>query len=94
MGGIWFSQLSPLYLHHIIHHLKNNMRNSKEWIAVLDGKRIDSNGFYCSEFFRRTCVTSYNKKEAIRLLSKAKMHYFGTYKIPKEVRMRTDIISN
>ena len=34
------------------------MRNSKEWIATLNGTRIDSNGFYCSA----ACVTAYNKK--------------------------------
>ena len=90
MGGFGFLNYPPLYLHHIIHHLKNNMRNSKEWIAVLNGTRIDSNGFYCGA----ACVTSYNKKEAIRLLSKAKMHYFGTYKISKEVRRNTNIYAN
>jgi hypothetical protein len=66
------------------------MRNSKEWIAILNGTRIDSNGFYCGA----ACVTAYNKKEAIRLLSKAKMHYFGTYKINKEVRRNTNIYAN
>jgi hypothetical protein len=94
MGGFGFLEYPPYICIILFTTLKNNMRNSKEWIAVLNGTRIDSNGFYCSEFFRRTCVTSYNKKEAVRLLSKAKMHYFGTYKIPKEVRMRTGIISN
>ena len=66
------------------------MRHNKEWIAILNGTRINSDGFYGGY----ACVTAYTKKEAIRLLSKAKMYYFGTYKIPKEVRMRTGIISN
>jgi hypothetical protein len=66
------------------------MRNSKEWIAILNGTRIDSNGFYCSA----ACVTAYNKKEAIRLLSKAKMHYFGSYSISKEARKGTNVYHN
>jgi len=66
------------------------MRNNKEWIAVLNGTRIDSNGFYCGA----ACVTAYNKKEAIRLLSKAKMHYFGSYSISKEARRGTNVYQN
>jgi hypothetical protein len=66
------------------------MRNSKEWIATLNGTRIDSNGFYCGA----ACVTAYNKKEAIRLLSKAKMHYFGSYSINKEARRGTNVYHN
>ena len=90
MGGFGFLNYPPYICIILFTTIKNNMRNSKEWIAVLDGTRIDSNGFYCGA----ACVTSYNKKEAIRLLSKAKMHYFGTYKISREVRKNTNIYAN
>jgi hypothetical protein len=66
------------------------MKKEKEWIAILNGKRIDSNGFYSGH----ACVTAYNKKAAIRLLSKAKLYYFGTYKISKEVRRNTNVYCN
>jgi hypothetical protein len=66
------------------------MRHNKEWIAILNGTRINSDGFYGGY----ACVTAYTKKEAIRLLSKAKMYYFGTYKISKEVRRNTNVYAN
>ena len=47
------------------------MRRQKEWIAILNGSRIDCNGFYCGH----ACVTAYTKKEASRLLAKAKKYY-------------------
>ncbi len=66
------------------------MRKSKEWIAILNGKRIDSNGFYCSA----PCVTAYTKKEAQRLLSKAKKYYFNSYKLDWQISRNTFIRHN
>ena len=48
-----------------------------EWIVILDGKRIDNKGYFCSA----QCVTAYSKKEALRILSKAKLYYFGSYRL-------------
>ena len=47
------------------------MRKQKEWIAILDDSRIDCNGFKSGH----ACVTAYTKKEAQRLLNKAKKYY-------------------
>ena len=66
------------------------MRNPKEWIAILNGKRIDCNGYYCSH----AAVTAYSKKEAKRLLSKAKKYYFNSYKLTKEVLRNTFLRHN
>ena len=66
------------------------MRKSKEWIAILNGKRIDCNGFYCSH----SCVTAYTKKEAQRLLSKAKKYYFNSYKLDWQISRNTFIRHN
>jgi hypothetical protein len=66
------------------------MRKSKEWIAILNGKRIDHNGFFCSA----PCVTAYTKKEAKRLLSKAKKYYFNSYKLTVEVNRNTFLRHN
>lgn len=49
---------------------------NKEYFAVLKGKRIDCNGF-----FTNYGVTANTKKEAARILAKAKKYYFGTYKV-------------
>ena len=47
-----------------------------EYIAYLDGSRIDNKGFKTSYG-----VTAYTLKEAKRLLAKAKMFYHGTYRV-------------
>jgi hypothetical protein len=47
----------------------------KEYIVSLNGRRIDSNGFYSAYG-----VTASTKAEAKRLAAKAKLHYFGTFK--------------
>ena len=47
----------------------------KEYIATLNGRRIDSKGFFTSYG-----VTAYTKAEAKRLAAKAKLHYYGTFK--------------
>lgn len=51
------------------------MKNT-EYFAYLDNSLIDNKGFKTSYG-----VTAYTKREANRLLSKAKKHYLGTYKI-------------
>lgn len=48
-----------------------------EWIVVLNGTKIDCNGFYCGY----SCVTAYTKKEALRILAKAKKYYFNSYRL-------------
>ena len=47
----------------------------KEYIAYLDGEKIDSKGFKTSHG-----ITANTKAEAIKLLSKAKMYYCGRYR--------------
>jgi hypothetical protein len=47
------------------------MKDQKEWIVILNNSRIDCKGFYCNY----PCVTANTKKEASRLLSKAKKYY-------------------
>jgi hypothetical protein len=44
----------------------------KEYIVSLNGRRIDSNGFYSAYG-----VTASTKADAKRLATKAKRHYFG-----------------
>jgi hypothetical protein len=56
-----------------------------EWIVVLNGIRLDCNGFYCSA----QCVTAYSKKEALRILAKAKMYYFGKYRLNDAIKKNT-----
>ncbi len=66
------------------------MRNQKEWIAILNGKRIDCNGFYSCH----SSVTAYTKKDAQRLLSKAKKYYYNSYKLEWEISRKTFIRHN
>ena len=47
-----------------------------EYFAYLDNSLIDSNGFKTAYG-----VTAYTKRDAKRLLSKAKLHYVGTYSV-------------
>lgn len=53
-------------------------RSQTEYIAVLDGSRIDSNGFKTSYG-----VTAYTQAEAVKLLTKAKRYYCGTTRIDR-----------
>lgn len=68
--------------------LKNMKFN--EWIVILNGKRIDNKGYFCSA----QCVTAYSKKEALRILSKAKMYYFGSYRLNPGTKKNTYIKMN
>jgi hypothetical protein len=61
-----------------------------EWIVVLNGSRVDCNGFYCSY----SCVTAYSKKEALRILAKAKLYYFGSYRLNARTKKNTYIKMN
>lgn len=61
-----------------------------EWIVVLNGSRVDCNGFYCGY----SCVTAYSKKEALRILAKAKMYYFGSYRVNPGIKKNTYIKMN
>lgn len=63
---------------------------SNEWIVVLNGKRVNNAGFYCNA----QCVTAYTKKEALRIFAKAKMYYFGTYRLNPIVQKNTYIKMN
>ena len=56
-----------------------------EWIVVLNNSRLNCNGYYCSA----QCVTAYSKKEALRILSKAKMYYFGSYRVNPGIKKNT-----
>lgn len=56
-----------------------------EWIVVLNGSRLNCNGYYCSA----QCVTAYSKKEALRILAKAKMYYFGSYRVNPGIKKNT-----
>lgn len=53
----------------------------KEYFVYLNGKLINSDGFYSSYG-----VTAYTKKDALRILAKAKMYYFGTYRVESYIR--------
>lgn len=66
------------------------MRTQKEYIVILNGKRIDSKGFYCAH----SCVSAWTKKEALFLLAKAKKYYFNTYRLRDEIRRNTRIFCN
>lgn len=66
------------------------MRKQKEWIVILNNKRIDNNGYYSGH----SCVTAWTKKGALRLLAKAKIYYFGTYRLRDEVKRNTRILCN
>lgn len=46
-----------------------------EYYAYLNGSRIDSNGY------KGQGVTAYTKKDAERILAKAKKYYHGTYRV-------------
>jgi hypothetical protein len=61
-----------------------------EWIVVLNGTKIDCNGFYCGY----SCVTAYSKKEALRILAKAKKYYFGSYKLNSIIQKNTYVKIN
>ena len=61
-----------------------------EWVVILDGKRLDNKGFFCSA----QCVTAYSKKEAIRILAKAKLYYFGSYRLDFRSKKNTYIKMN
>lgn len=52
-----------------------------EYFAYLGGRLINSDGFYC-----QYGVTAYTKKDAMRILAKAKRYYYGTYRIEGYIR--------
>jgi len=66
------------------------MKSQREWIVVLNNKRIDNNGYYCGH----SCVTAWTKKEALYLLAKAKKYYFNTYKLTDELKRKTYVYYN
>ncbi len=66
------------------------MRNQKEWIVILNNKRIDNRGFYSGH----AAVTAWTKKEAFNILSKAKKYYFNTYKLTDELKRNTYVYHN
>ena len=66
------------------------MRTQKEYIVILNGKRIDCKGFYCAH----SCVSAWTKKGALSLLAKAKKYYFNTYRLRDEIRRNTRIFCN
>jgi len=53
----------------------------REYFAYLGGIPIGSDGYYC-----RYGVTAYTLKDAKRILAKAKMYYFGTYRVEGYIR--------
>ena len=61
-----------------------------EWIVVLNGSRVDCNGYFCYY----SCVTAYSKKEALRILAKAKKYYFNSYRLSSGVKKNTYIKMN
>jgi hypothetical protein len=61
------------------------MGKFNEWTVVLNGSRLNCNGYYCSA----KCVTAYSKKEALRILAKAKKYYFGTYRLNDAIKKNT-----
>jgi hypothetical protein len=67
------------------------MRNRKEWVAVLNGKRIDHNGIIPLMHLLRQ---EKKNKRALCLLAKAKMYYFNTYRLRDEVKRNTRIFCN
>lgn len=56
--------------------MNNFITQYKQYFAYLDGSLIDSNGFKTTYG-----ITADTKREANRLLAKAKRHYLGTYKV-------------
>ena len=52
-----------------------------EYFAYLGGRLINSDGFYC-----QYGVTAYTMKDAKRILAKAKLYYFGTYRTEGYIR--------
>ena len=56
-----------------------------EWVVYLNGNRLNHFGFYCSS----SCVTAYTKKQALKILSKAKKYYFGTYRLNDAIKKNT-----
>jgi hypothetical protein len=61
-----------------------------EYIVILNGQRINNKGFFCSS----PCVTAQTFGEAKRILSKAKMYYYATFKLDKEKAKLTRIYKN
>ena len=57
------------------HLIPIRMKNT-EYFAYLDNCLIDNNGFKSSYG-----VTAYTKRDAQRVLSKAKLYYTGSYKL-------------
>ena len=56
--------------------MSNFSTQYKQYFAYLDNSLIDSKGFKTTYG-----ITADTKREATRLLAKAKRHYLGTYKI-------------